>query len=232
MQKPIKVRVFHAVDVFGTTERHQRAQASWAPLYESGEMAPVRVAKYPRNAKQAINDPRELPFLKDLLAAAVNGADQDDIIVWTNDDITLADSLPEWVRGYVGRNEATTMRRIEPKMDYIHVGRDMMAFKTSWLRKWWDEVPDYILGASDFDLGMAAFVRHKHGVKTSMANMSVDLPPSDAVARLIAHEPHKGAWEYPDLTAIPSTRWNRKQFMGWAFKHQPTMRFSADGILL
>lgn len=226
-----KVNVFHVVDVFGSTERHLRAQDTWLPLYNAGELKQFRVAQYPRNAKQAINDPRELPFMKDLFAACINQAGQEDILLWTNDDITLAPSIGEWVRGYVGRHDATSMRRIEPKMDYVHIGRDMMAFKVSWLRKWWDEIPDYILGASDFDLGMAAFIRHKHGIKTHMGNMGVDLPPADAVARLIAHEPHKGAWEHPDLTQIPSTRWNRKAFMGWAFKHQQSMKFTGDGLL-
>jgi len=225
------MKIYHAVDEFGTTDRHKRAQESWVPLYNAGSLIPFRVAKYPRNAKDALGDPRELPFMKDLLAAAVNHADQDDIVIWTNDDITLADTLPEWAGGYVTRNQATSMRRIEPSMNYTHIGRDMMAFKVSWLRKWWDEIPDYILGASDFDLGMAAFIRHKHGIKSHLSNMGVDLPPADAPARLIAHEPHKGAWEYPVLTQIPSTRWNRKQFMNWAFKHQPTMQFTGDGIL-
>lgn len=218
--------------MFGTTERHLRAQSTWQPLYDSAQMIPVRMTKYPRDAKQAINDPRPLPFMKDLLATAVNGAEQDDIIIWTNDDIALAETFAEWARGYIGRNAATSMRRIEPKAEYTHIGRDMMGFKVSWLRKWWDEIPDYILGASDFDLGMAAFIRHKHGIPTSMANMGTDLTPADAPARLIAHEPHKGAWEHPDLTQLPSSRWNRKQFMSWAFKHQPTIRFNGQGILM
>jgi hypothetical protein len=231
MQAKTSIKLIHAVDSFGTSDRHKRAQSSWQPLYDSGMMIPFRMERYPRNAKDLLKDPRELPFMKDLLAGAINHADLNDVVIWTNDDITLAPSLPEWAAGYVTRHRATSMRRLETTPSDTHIGRDLMAFQVSWLREFWDEIPDYILGASDFDLGMSALIRHKNGVKSHLGNMATDLPPSDAPARLIAHEAHKGAWDYGNISMIPSTKWNRRQFMGWAFKYQPTMRFNTDGLL-
>lgn len=196
--------------------------------------------EYPRNAKDSIGDPRRLPFIKDLLAVAMKEASSEDVIVWTNDDTILDPSFPKWVLSYVSKHRAVSMRRTENasaehmrkalNRNLHHIGRDMFAFQVSWLRENWDEFPDYILGASDFDLGIAAMLRNKHGVKSRLGNMGVDFFPADATERLIFHDPHKGAWEVPMFWTLPSNKWNRRQFMNWAAKHQPSLPITMDGL--
>lgn len=227
--EPQKRRVIHVANVFGQTERHLRARATWTKLHEMG-MVGVYHQSYTRDAR-SIGDPRPLSYLKDILQTGLEKADYFDIIMWTNDDIALEPEILDWAKAYVGKYGACTMRRQEPG-DETHLGRDTFLFTAKWLRDNWHEFPDYIIGASDFDLGVTAMIRNKRGLTTNMGNMTQDLFPADATVRYSLHERHPPAWVVPNQHRVPSIAHNRKEFKKWASRHAPKIQFGPEGVIL
>lgn len=214
-------RILHAVDTFGQSERHQRAAATWDRIGAER----VSFETYPRTAKD-IGDRRALPYLKDLLGLALNRAAETDIIVWTGDDVSVSDKTEAWLRLNVARYGAVSARR-----DAGHLGRDLFAFTASWLRANWTDLPDVILGAPDFDMGLAALIRAKRGVKTCLANMNVDFPGCEPKGAGIWHEPHKSEWLVPGYEKEPAVKHNRAVIMRWAAKHAPWLVFNPEGVI-
>lgn len=216
-------RVIHVCDRFGLTERHERAKASW--VVASLEGAP-NACSFGRSARD-IGDPRALPYFKDVLSTGMCDARDDDVILWTNDDICVLPGLVPYLRRNVSLFGAISMRR-----DATHMGRDLFAFTAGWLRRYWSELPDYIQGASDFDLGVASMIRAKRGIVTCLENLSVDFYPCDAAERLYTHDEHPSEWNRtPDWALAPSVRHNRRLFRDWAERHCPEIKFHHDGLV-
>lgn len=198
-------KVFHAVNPFGATERHQRARASWATCYEAG-MIPAPAHHFARSARD-IGDEKALPYLQDILAPARELAGDDDVIVWTNDDVTLDPRIVSWAGGNAGAYGAATMRRDEPG----HCGRELFAFTKRWLVE--TKLPDFLIGTHQFDLAVAAIVRHRRGIWSNLRNIGTDFYPCDTSERFALHEPHKNEWE--SRTEHPSGRHNAALFSDW-----------------
>jgi len=216
-------RVIHVCDRFGLTERHERAKASWVAAGLEGAPNACNFGRSARN----IGDPRALPYFKDVLSTGMCDARDDDVILWTNDDICVLPGLVPYLRRNVSLFGAVSMRR-----DATHMGRDLFAFTAGWLRRHWEELPDYIQGASDFDLGVAAMIRAKRGIVTCLENLSVDFYPCDAAERLYTHDEHPSEWNRtPDWALAPSVRHNRRLFRDWAERHCPEIRFHHDGLV-
>lgn len=226
---PQKRRVIHVANVFGQTERHLRARATWTKLHEMG-MVGIYHQSYTRDAR-SIGDPRPLSYLKDILQTGLEKADYFDIVCWCNDDVALDPDILDWAKQYVGKYGACSMRRLEPHGG-VHLGRDTFLFTAKWLNENWHEFPDYIIGASDFDLGVTAMIRSKRGLVTNMGNMTQDLFPADASVRYSLHEPHESAWLSPDYHRLPSTQHNRREFKKWAARYSPRIQFDNRGIML
>lgn len=214
-------KIIHAVDVFGRSERHQRAQATWEKIGAER----VSFGEYKRTAKD-IGDARALPYLKDLLRLALDRAENHDIIAWTGDDVSVSPKTEAWLRLHVPRFGAVSARR-----DIGHVGRDLFAFSATWLRQHWDEIPDYILGAPDFDMGLAVLIRAKRGIKSSLANLSIDFPGCEPKGAEIWHEPHKSEWSRAGFEKEPSVIHNRKQNLNWASKNAQWLNFNKEGVI-
>jgi hypothetical protein len=214
-------KIWHAVDLFGQSERHKRAQASW------GRIGAERVSfdRYGRTAKD-IGDRRELPYLKDLLQLALDRSAPHDIIAWTGDDVAVSEGTEAWLRLNVGRFGAVSARR-----DIAHVGRDLFAFRADWLRQHWQEIPDVIIGAPDFDMGLAALIRAKRGLRSSLANLSIDFPGCEPKGAGISHEPHRSEWLVPGYEREPAVKHNRGVIVSWASRHAPWMTFNPEGVI-
>lgn len=229
---PGRPTIYHVVDGFGNDPRHQDAQATWNQAYLRG-IIPVHVNGYPRNAKTELGDPRPLPFLKDILWAAIpadaTGAG-DHIIVWTNSDIGLKAGLADVILEHVGRHGAASMRRTESN-GKGHPGRDLFAFTIDWLHAHWDEFPDYVIGAPTFDLGLVAMIRKSHGLPTNLKNMGDDLAPADMSPGFALHTSHAPEWQVKNMDSIPSVRHNKRLFREWAHKYAPEIGFSKGGNL-
>ncbi len=219
--------------------RRQKVLSSWDTLYASGRVVPAHYWEYERDAT-GMEDRRRLPYLKDVLANGLKQARDCDIIMWTNDDVILHPDLPDELEWHISLYQACTSHRCEfhyhpmpplasaPKVFAAakdnHMGRDLFAFSVPWLKKYIDAIPDFLLGASDFDLFMAAFIRHQKGYLSTKKNFYDVIPCADLRRGYVIHQWHEPAWSLPDnhLTA-PSQLHNRKLFSDWGKAHVPTL---------
>src|SRR6188508_1164249 len=78
---------------------------SWKTLYLSGMVEPVHVWVAPRDSSQ-IGDPRKTHYLKDILAAGMAKARDQDFIMFTNDDSVLHPDLPWYLFDFMLTEEA------------------------------------------------------------------------------------------------------------------------------
>lgn len=223
-------RIFHVVDLSGPhCARVEKARVSWGTIYDKEGVTPVHVFTYPRDAKKDLNDPRPLPYLKDLLSVALQATTEADIILWGNSDIQLKAGIADYIRANLAQAGARSMRRTESN-GHGHPGRDLFAFTHLWLKAHLPEIPDYILGAPVFDLGLVALIRKEHGLACELRTMGRDMPPAEMAPGYALHESHSPAWEVHNKD-IPSTTHNRTLFREWASVHAPELRFNRDNNL-
>lgn len=201
--EPKTRNVFLSGQIFGMSERHQKALRSWKKLKDRGAKMGVALA-YPRNFEE---EGRQLPFLKEILSYTLELMTDDDVLVWVNSDVQVRMEAIDWAKNHAGTYGACSMRRNEEG----HVGRELLAFRGDWLKKYWKEIPDYCIGAPVFDIGMAAFIREKVGVKSTLENMAWDFHPADSDKRYALHEPHESSWKDDS----PSAQYNRSLFNRW-----------------
>lgn len=219
------VAVWLASHIHGHTDRHIRARETWrASRLQRADPSPDRVAAM-RTAAE-IGDPRPLRYLKDVLRFQLEYAASRDVILWINDDIALSPEIRRWCETHIPLYGAASMRRSDD-----HIGRDLFAFTAKWLRDNWDELPDYIIGTCDWDMGLAAMIRAKRGIVTCLGNVGIDFYPCDATERLYTHEEHPSEWNVPNVASVPSVRHNRECFRRWAERYCPGIKFYPDGLL-
>lgn len=247
-------KIIHCAETHGKNElepRKQQAQASWQVLYKAGVIpAHLDESVYPRSA-QAIGDIRNLPFLKDVLALGLKAAAApEDIIFLTNDDNYLHRGLPEYLRIHVGLYDCCCSHRCEfrraklpqddaaPWMfcamsDVPHIGRDLFAFSKAWLDRHWTEMPDFILGASEWDYCLAAMIRLHFGLRTDRKSIERAEFPADIERGYVSHVSHMPFWASSNnLDSAPSQRHNRLLFRNWSRQHAPKMRFDAKNCFV
>lgn len=247
-----QIRILHAVERHEVKDqseinRRQKAFDSWDVLYKSGAVIPRHYVSYARDATE-IGDRRALPYLKDLLSFSYDRAGRNDIIMFTNDDNPLHPQLPEMVMRHVSIYGACSSHRCEfryhlmPSMDSPpdvfarrserHMGRDLFAFGKEWLEANWDGIPDFILGASDWDLCLAAMIRHQKGFKTTKGNYLEIIPCCELPLGYVLHEWHPPRWSDPDnVNTAPSQLHNRRLFRDWCHKHKLNLEFSRESTL-
>lgn len=228
-------------------KRKEQAQASWDALYSEQGVIPCHYWHYKRDAT-SIGDPRPLPFLKDVLEHAMRQASSDDLIVWTNDDVWLHPELPGLLRFHVALHGCCSAQRLdfpgpifrsEPvspqaleKVGQRHIGRDLFAFEKRWLEDRWNEIPDSILGASDFDLHLACMIRVEKGNAPTRANIGEIVPPCELPLGYVIHAVHEPAWRQKhNVDKAPSQIWNRNLFAQWGRKHAPSLVFHPGNII-
>lgn len=235
-------RIFHVVERHkSTAPLHEQArvgiaQLSWDAIYERG-VIPCHYWHYKRTARE-IGEERPLPFLKDVLQHGMDQASDDDIIMWTNDDNWLHPKLPDMVLFHASIWGAVCSHRcefissrLEPghppewyakKSNIMHYGRDLFAATKSWLLRNWDDMPDFILGCSEFDLWMAAKLRFDYGLDISHKSMPTQLFPSEMPRGYISHTYHPPKWNSPNyVNDAAGQKWNRRLFAEWTKKHIP-----------
>jgi hypothetical protein len=251
--KPNEVgKVFHVVDRFEDTDpvavsRKRYAMKSWDDLYATGQLIPVHVWKYPRNARDEMGDPRPLPYLKDLLKSAMDVAGKNDLILWSNDDTILHPQIVEYIRFHCSVYGACSFFRTEfnskpPATEMSpeafarhgrgqHIGRDAFAFHAGWLKSNWSHIPDAVLGASDWDLHLAAFIRRTNEIVTTGSNLGEVMFPAEAPTGYVGHVAHASKWNTHDVNKVPSNVHNRKLFKDWASRQAPDLKFTAENTL-
>lgn len=205
----IAPRIIHCVEAHmdrnpQETARKSFARASWNTLYGKG-MVPAVYSRYARDAR-TIGDPRDLPFLKDVIANAIpaKGGVSGDIFVFTNDDIILHKNILPEIRRAVGAWGACSSHRcivntrpdinseaLFPTMFAGDTGRDLFAFSWDWLKKYWDNIPDFVLGAPNWDTGLAGLIRYTTGDNSQVRNSS----EREINKRYVCHLLHHPQWQ-------------------------------------
>lgn len=210
----------HAQRTQQDEERVLVAVQSWIKIYQTGRLIPCHLWEhdYPRHAGQ-LGDRRALPYFKDVIAEGLTRCkDPNDIILWTNDDTVLhpkvIDVLTEKLKtvNCVGsfrvnfqevRGEDLALdpdqlrQRGERNIDgglRMDLGRDLFAWRKSWLIEHWLEIPDFLLGELEFDIAMAVMVRREAGIFSNKANI-LDIMPSCELDRgYVLHRTHERQW--------------------------------------
>ena len=163
------------------------------------------------------------------------------IIMLTNDDTILHPDILNAVKRHLAIWGACSSQRCEirnltpafaPPEDYAaastpHMGRDFFAFTSAWLRRWWDEIPDFFLGVEQWDLCLAAMVRVKVGWQSTRLNFEQIIPCAELPRGYVLHLTHPTVWQH--LESSPSTQHNRKLFREWAAKHLSSLQFHPGG---
>ena len=229
-----------------TLERKKKCWASWDTLYEKGSLIPAHLWEpYPRTADKEIGDSRALPYIKDVIKVAMDQAGDEDIILWTNDDNILHPEVADYIQYHVAvygpcvshRSEFTgniPSLELNPeafgkRQSFMHPGRDLFAATKKWLVAHWDEFGDYILGCTEFDYFLAAWVRREYGIQTDNKNIADLMFPGDTLNGYVAHIYHEPHWRREDYNKVaPGQKHNRALFKTWG-EANTKMLFNDDG---
>lgn len=235
------LKFVHAVErhVNGDLEALRRSTAalrSWVALYKTKRMTPAHLWEhdYPRSSK-SMDDPRGLPFLKDVLVEGMTKAGPDDVIVLTNDDTLLRPGVLEALETKLKSVDACGSFRLNfergqvpdakapleavLKLGKPDLGRDLFAFRKQWLKDHWFNLPDFLLGELEWDLVMSVMVRRSAGIFTSRKNIVEPMPACEIERGYVLHEKHEAAWVSGAQKQSPSKIWNKRLAIEWYAKN-------------
>lgn len=190
--------------------RHEMAKETWRLC--GATLVDCRVAdeQLRRSSRKTLGDTRACPFVKDLIESGAKVANDDDILLFTNDDTCLADGAVECIRSIVNQRGALWCARrelppfVEPlpseKMmkGYKHVGADLFAFTKGWWTAHCGSMPDMLYGYEAFDLVLKKLILLRGGVEAE---------------NLCYHEIHVGLWTKNRIG--PGARHNQKLAFDW-----------------
>lgn len=221
-------------------ERRKAVLSSWDTLYASG-VIPVHVWEYPRDSSD-LGDTRHLPFLKDVLAAGMEKAKPDDVVVWTNDDIVLHPELLNALDRQIACFQTTSAHRCELSRQLnldlqwfpcefearkiYHGGRDLFAFTKRWLQAHFDMIPDFLLGSSEFDYCLAAMIRHEKGFPVNWRTMHRRYDCCELPFGYVLHQMHQPVWA--TLGNDTAQKHNRRLFFNWATSNHIPIHFGGE----
>lgn len=245
-------RIFHVVERHQETNpieqnRKMVAWRSWDTLYATGELIPAHLWDYPRNAL-SMGETRSLPYVKDVILNGLNQASMEDIVMFTNDDNVLHPGLASIVRYWVSIYGCAMSSRCEfrdvdipplnnppdvfAKSGRHHIGRDLFAATKRWWLERWDEIPDWIIGASDWDMNLCAIFRMHFAIRLTRANLEYHMHPAEMPRGFVLHKFHPPKWANPaTVDQQAGNIHNRKLFKEWAGKHLPELYFFPNGTI-
>lgn len=245
---------FHSIakyeePVAAERKRKQFAIDSWAGLYKGG-VIPAYYTEWKRSLAH-INSKARLPYLKDLLEPALAQAADHDIIIYTNDDIICHPALPEQMAFYCGIWGCVAARRCEGSVplpltaspdewrqaaqnaDYKHYGRDLFAFTKAWLKAHWEELPDFVIGSTDWDNCLVAMIRRTSGYKTDPLSLRELIWPAEMPLGWTCHVWHKSMWQtFGNYWSSPGNVNNRELFKAWSENYASHLVFDRNNLLV
>lgn len=185
--------------------RFEKAEDSWKKtLYRFGVLpAPVENV---RRSSVEIGDSRALPYLKEVIEIGMKSCASDDsILIFTNDDTILGDGILEDIANHCGNYGACCSFRLQIdstgkryKNPYKDNGRDLFAFKKKWLKRHLKNFPDYLLGATDWDYFLPAYMRHVLGEPLVEGLIEDENPKVEIKIGKVFHEWHDAFWCKPE----------------------------------
>lgn len=172
-----------------------------------------------------MGDPRRLPYLKDVLIEGMTRATKDsDIIVITNDDTILHPDIVGVLLEKLKQFQCCGSFRVNfdlvddkfyeippdklAEIGLPDLGRDLFAFKKSWLTKHWQDIPDFFLGEFEWDLAVTAMVRSEAGIFTTKVNLN-QIQISEIPRGYVIHENHLRRWVSKEFLGSPAKKHNK-----------------------
>lgn len=221
IRTPKLLHVYSEYDRRGDAlRRHMIAKASWHREYEFGswKSCPIRDRDLSRNSASVGDKDKTVPFLKDVIELAVkrHHPQEDDVIVFTNDDTCfspgLAQSIVRAVRigGAVHAHRrdfyamlSRSLETHEVRRGQWYPGTDLIAFTRSWWRNHRDELPDFLLSYEAWDRVFRELVKLHDGTE---------------IHESIYHEWHSSFWAANRIQNVGNI-YNRKLAREWLTKH-------------
>ena len=230
-------RILHVTPYFKTSDnqtlrRHAVAEASWERLYRTGLYRKLHGVRGSRDSRD-IGDKRATPYLKDVLQAGLNSCPEDGIVMLTNNDTVLHYDLTwhllsmmreEWAvcafrQGYTRCPDLVSARQDHDSGQH-DTGRDLFAFTPQWLREHWEIIPDYVLGASDWDSTLATLIRMSKGIAVNAVNWVQRDERCELKTGFVFHERHSSFWsEGQNRTMLAGNIYNRALSMKFIKEH-------------
>jgi hypothetical protein len=212
-------RIVHVVPTFRVdrwdiTRRNALASLSWGRLH-SGDCEFAPYVSEDATRKHDCKGGRTLPFLKDALAFGIDACASDsDIICFTNTDVVLSPGFGDALRYHMRSNDFCCSFRmcyeLGERPDFTNrsrttdYGRDMFAFRRSWLVKNLQKIPDFLLGMGGWDFALAMWFRSLSGRYFSHNDHCKSLPECEIQLGFVWHETHRSEW-----TTSHTKEWER-----------------------
>lgn len=213
--KPRTWHVWSNYEMTGDTlRRHKLAALTWR---DTGWID-FPMSDTPR----VINDfMRSVPFVKDLVNAAVRAAGPRDTIILTNSDTCVADDAAKRISEVIGSVSASgccysyrrdfpvlnkPITRAEIRTGRYYPGCDLFAFNVAWWEKHSHRLPDLVIGAEGWDWCLRLLMKATGGAEFD---------------DLIFHEQHANSWESEqNRHTLPSQRHNLSLTAPFIAAHQ------------
>lgn len=221
-------RIVHAWADFRTDEgpgpedvrRMGVARDSWAQEYAfggcwTGTRFPVNRARTSRE----IGDDRPVPYIADIIAHAARFCrSPDDVIAWTNSDVSFAPGLTGHILDKCARHGAAFTHRwdlhhVKLTRPFVNEGQvrrlrwypgsDAFFFTLRWWRQNGADFPDMVMGREHNDQIFRQLIKLRSGVDSE-------------IEHAIYHEKHESFWESPQAFATnPGNIYNRRLAAGF-----------------
>lgn len=188
-------RIFHVWSDYPRTgdckRRHEFAKSTWEAEYRRGRWESCPTAEHELERTSAsLGDSRPMPFIHDLINRANDLAHPNDILVITNDDISMVEGITESLlsittarAAYAHRWDFRVLGRPlkAPQLQSGGwcVGSDLFAFTAGWWRRNKVKFPDMILGREAWDWLMRDLIKDTGGFE---------------IHTCIYHESHPSYW--------------------------------------
>ena len=201
----------HPTNDANTIRRNRFADASWAPLYNSGNVQRLVVeSKHtPRNAT-IIGEKKDMPFVRDVFDYSAQFLEDHDWMIFTNRDICISPGLL-WAQDgpiaaggdcfYSHRMDTKNLTRLlspaEVRQLGYYPGADLFAMRAHWWKQWRHMMPDMLIGFEAWDSVLWTIM------DISGSGGRKDFTP------LIYHEWHESHWEN-NKTTTPGQKHNRR----------------------
>lgn len=191
--------------------RHTTAAATWQ---NAGGWTDLPFARAPRDAR-ALGDPRDLPYMRDMVEHALAQATKDDdVVVLSNSDVCVVPHMTRLMHDAVQRHGAfythrwdfakPVGRHTDPAHGKWYPGSDLFGFSVRWWREHGHRYPDMLAGAEYVDCVLRQLIKQVCGTGAE-------------VHRAVYHEKHASAWERDRHCA--SNRYNRLLAEAWFAQH-------------
>lgn len=176
-------KLVHVYSEYKMSDDDQRradvARESWHNEYEKEkcwQAQPVDyTVKLPRSSKTVLGDDRAVPFVRDMIEYGFTHAESpDDVVVLTNSDVGFSPGMTRDLQRLIACKGAAycyrwdfdrleaPIQRSEAVSGKFFGGLDLFAFSRTFWMKHREDLPDFVLGSTHWDLVARDWVK-KHG---------------------------------------------------------------------